>query len=290
MSASLQPKNKTKLSPGQLEALVVLLTDEDPAVYRTVRQKLLSHGQQASQCLQAHLLSSDAVLRRRARELVNYLARQSADNAFLGFCLTHGEDFDLEEAIWLMARTRYPEANAEAYAALLDDFAGELRERIDFGARPAEILRVINHYLFDDLGFAGNQGEYYDPENSYLNRVVDRRLGNPISLCVIYLQVARRLHLPVAGIGMPGHFLCRFQSSTEEIFIDAFNRGKLLTKAECVRYLVQSNGGFSDGFLAPVTPKRILQRICANLLQIHSELKDEEEAARIQRYIVALSR
>jgi regulator of sirC expression with transglutaminase-like and TPR domain len=96
--------------------------------------------------------------------------------------------------------------------------------------------------------------------------------------------------LPVAGIGMPGHFLCRFQCSTDELYIDAFNRGKLLSRTDCVKYLVQTNYGFQEGLLSPATPRRILLRMCSNLHQIYLHLKLAEETARLQRYIVALAK
>ena len=105
--------------------------------------------------------------------------------------------------------------------------------------RSGDLLLIINHYLFDELGFTGNEENYYDPENSYLNRVMDQRTGNPINLCLLYMLLARRLRLPVAGIGLPGHFICRYQSTAAEIYLDPFNRGKFLTKADCVQYLAQ---------------------------------------------------
>ena len=106
--------------------------------------------------------------------------------------------------------------------------------RIDFNETHKEILTTINNYLFDELGFSGDEENYYDPQNSYLNRVVDRRKGNPINLSLLYLLLARRLKLPVAGIGLPGHFICRYQSTSDEIYIDAFHDGKFLTKADCI--------------------------------------------------------
>jgi len=120
--------------------------------------------------------------------------------------------------------------------------------------------------------------------------VVDNRTGNPMTLCLVYLFVGRRLRLPLAGIGMPGHFLCRFQSSIEELFIDAFNRGKLLTKADCIKYLVHTRDGFKESYLAPVTPRMILLRICTSLHQIYLKLGWSEEVSRFQRYIIALAK
>src|ERR1043166_4413497 len=291
MNSSVVTENSPALSETQRTALIKLLSDEDAAVYHVVRGKILSYGQSASVWMQPHVLSSDPVLRRRAQEIIDYLARQSADNRFLAFCLSqHGEDLDVEQGSWLLAQTRYPDINVAAYQALLDNYAGDLREQIDFGAKPDQILAAINQYLYSELGFHGNEQNYYEPENSYLNRVIDRRTGNPISLCMVYLFLARRLHLPVAGIGMPGHFLCRFQCPTDELYIDAFNRGKLLSRTDCVTYLVQTNYGFQEVLLAPATPRRILLRMCSNLHQIYLHLKLADETARLQRYIVALAK
>ncbi len=290
MNASVTSEKPKALSESQKGALIRLLSDDDTSVYRLVREKILSHGQEVSGWMRPHVLSSDPVLRRRAQEILDYLARQSADNRFLAFCLSQGEDFDLEQGTWLLAQTRYPDINVVAYKALLDSFAGDLRDKIDFGDTPRRILATIDDYLFAELGFQGNERNYYEPENSYLNRVIDRRTGNPMSLCMIYLFISRRLKLPVAGIGMPGHFLCRFQCSTDEIYIDAFNKGRLLTKADCVKYLLNTSYGFQEGLLAPATPRRILLRMCSNLHQIHVHLKLTDETARSQRYIVALAK
>ena len=287
-SSSTQPSEA--LSDGQRAALLNLLTDDDMAVYHTIRGKILSYGQSAADWLRPHTLSTDPVLRRRANELIHYLARQQADNRFLAFCLNQGEDLDIEEGGWLLSQTQYPDINIAAYQALFDSYAGDLRERIDFGATPESILATINQYLFDDLNFTGNETNYYDPDNSYLNRVVDRRTGNPISLCLVYYFVARRLRLPIVGIGMPGHFLIRFQSSTGEVYIDAFNRGKLLTKADCVKYLLHTSHGFQESYLAPVSHRRVLLRVCSNLHQIYAQLELAEETSRLQRYIVALAK
>src|SRR5262249_24345838 len=131
---------------------------------------------------------------------------------------------------------------------------------------------------------------FYDPESIYLNCVLDNKLGNAISLCAVYLAVTRRLRLPVAGIGMPGHFLCRYQGTQGEIFIDAFRKGKFLNKADCVRMLANADQESHDGFLAPVSPRRILLRMCANLHHTFTSLEMTDEMSRMQRYIIALSK
>ena len=291
MSSSIADKLAASLTQKERAALITLLADEDVAVYRSVREKILSYGQSAREWLRPHALSNDPVLRRRAKEIIHHLARQAVDDQFLGFCLkNHGENFDLEPALWLLAQTCYPDLNAEAYKALLDNYAHELRERLSPGAKPKQSLGLINQFLFTELGYRGDEENYYDPENSYLNRVMDRRLGNPISLCLVFMLVAWRLKLPVVGVGLPGHFLARFQNSSNEIYIDAFDRGRFLTKNDCIHHLVRNNYPLDDDHFSPASPHRILMRICANLYQSYQNLKRAEETARFQRYVIALAR
>jgi regulator of sirC expression with transglutaminase-like and TPR domain len=282
--------SRQEISQSQRVALLSLLGDEDPLVYRTVREKLLSCGPPAAEWLRPHTMSSDPALRRRARQIVIHFDRQAADDHFLAFCLRHGEEFDLEQAAWLFAQTQYPLINVEAYQAVLDGYANELRGRLEGSGGPQQILTIINHYLFGDLGFTGNEANYYDPENSYLNCVIDQRTGNPINLCLLYILLARRLRLPIAGIGLPGHFICRYQSTAAELYLDPFNRGKLLTKADCVQYLVSANCSLRDDYLAPVSARRFLLRVCSNLHQVYQRLELAAESVRLQRYLVALAR
>lgn len=288
--AERMPERVIEPRETEKQAFFNLLSDEEPSIYHATRAKILTYGHGAIRWLQPCTLSSDPVLRRRAIEIIQHLARQASDNRFIAYCLSQSQEMDVEEGALLLAQTQYPDVNVLAYQALFDSYAADLREQVDPGAPADQIIAVINHYLFEQLGYCGNEENYYDPDNSYLSRVVDRRTGNPISLCCIYLFVARRLKLPLAGIGMPGHFLCRFQTPTEEIYIDAFNRGKLLTKAECRKYLMQTRDIFKETDLAPVTGRGTILRMCSNLHAIYSKVELSEEITRLQRYIVALAR
>jgi regulator of sirC expression with transglutaminase-like and TPR domain len=290
MRAPAPLKGTERLTDSQRTALISLLGDEDQSVYETVRAKLVSFGEQVVTWLKPYTISDDPLLRRRAQQIILGFERKTADERFMNFCGSRGEDLPLEDGVWQLAKTQYPEINVTAYEALLDAYAASLRTRINFTGTAEEILDTLNRYLFNELHFSPNEANYYDPDNSYLNRVLDKRTGNPISLCTVYLLLGRRLKLPITGIGLPGHFVCRYQTSTAEIYVDAFNRGKLLTKADCIKYLLHTHHGLEEGYLAPVTPRRILLRMCANLHQIylHNELADE--TARFQRYLVALAK
>jgi len=288
MSSAVMPP-APPLSENQKVALISLLADEDPGIHQMVRGKLIGYGTTALTWLRPYALVDDPILRARVREIIQYIQRQANDNSFLCFCLNSREDLDLEEAVGLLAQARYPEANFDAYAALLDEYADEIGARISAERSGDRVLEVINQFLFRDLGFTGNEKYESDPANCYLNYVMDKRTGNPISLCTVYLLIARRLRLPVTGIGLPGHFVCRYQSPTREVYVDAFYGGKFLTKADCIRFLIQTNHGLHEGYLAPVTPRRMLLRMCSNLQQTYLHLEKMDDASRVKRYLVALS-
>lgn len=290
MTPAAERTSDLAFSDSQKAALLTLLADDDPEVYSTIRETIIERGPAAGEWMREHRLEDDPKLRRRVKEIVAHFDRQTTDTDFLKFCLNKSDKINVERGAWLLSRTKYPEISLPGYTAVLDNYVSELMDRIDFGASPGRILGTINFYLYQYLGFHGDMEDYYDPQNSYLSRVIDRLRGNPISLSAIYVFICRRLHLPVVGIGMPGHFICRFQTSREQIYIDPFQKGKLMTKGDCIKMLLQSGHEINDSFIAPVTPRRMLLRMCSNLQHAYSIREEAEDATRMQRYIVALSR
>ncbi len=279
-----------QFTDAQLSAMLTLLGDEDPEVHSAIRAKLLAGGEPVFRFLGRHHLHPEPSVRLRVRELLGQREAALRDGEFMAFVLGQGEQFDLEDGVWRFSLARYPDINVAAFRAQLDAWADRVRGSLGAGASGAETLLALNQVLFVELGFRGNADDYYDPANSYVNRVMDRRRGIPISLSAVYLFVARRLGLPVTGIGMPGHFLCRYQTPREEIYIDAFNGGKLLDRADCKRRIEALAVEHDDSHLAPVTSRRMLQRMIANLHLLHKERKQRAEAERLQRHLVALSR
>jgi regulator of sirC expression with transglutaminase-like and TPR domain len=290
MEATLSKPGSAPFSVGERQALVKLLTDEDPAVYRAIRGEIVARGEWAAEWMRSFALCGDPLLRRRSQEIVCHFDRQKADSEFLEFCLKNGEDLDLEQGVWLLARTRHPGVNIEGYRALLDSYAGSLLDIIDFGAEPEGMLADINEFLFSREGFQGRSADQIGPADCYLNQVVDDRLGDDLSLGLIYLFVCQRLGLPVAGIGMPGHFLCRFQTLREEIYIDAYHKGRLLTKNACIRFLRETGRRYDERFLAPSSSRQALLRLCSKLHQGHVNRNQIKERDRVQRYLIALSK
>ena len=135
--------------------------------------------------------------------------------------------------------------------------------------------------LFVDYGFRGNTSDYHDPRNSFLNDVIDRRVGIPITLSAIYLEVARRLKFAVQGVGMPGHFVVKCRSGDEEIFLDPFNAGSVLTRQQCRDFIGQmklEDGQSTERWLRRVTNRQILARMLTNLKVIYLKAEAFDKA------------
>jgi len=283
------PLELASLSEKDKGALVRLLSDPDPEVFQAIRQTLVNCGIEARPWLKAGLNSGDRLVRKHSWELFTQLERCVADREFVAFCNRGGEQLNLEKGLWLLVRTAFPGFDQGAYQAQLDGYAEQVREVCDPTQSKPAALMAINRVLYRKERFRGDKASYYDPQSSYLNRVIDRRLGNPISLCLVYLFVARRLGLPVTGVGMPGHFILRLQSPAFTIYIDAFNGGNFLTHSDCATRLKQCGYGLDSGFLSTTTPRRVLMRICSNLHQIYQKNRHLGERDRIQKYLIKLA-
>jgi len=180
----------------------------------------------------------------------------------------HRDDVPLDLAALQLASIEFPDLEPEQFLALLDSHAAELGGRVNRSAAGPEFIRQANQYLFDELGFRGNEDDYYHPRNSCLNEVLTSRTGLPITLSVVYMEIARRLGRPVVGIGLPGHFLVQYNDGLCEMYIDPFHRGQLLEASEC-HQLAKSMAGVDTGgdpkALAPAGNWQILVRMLGNL-------------------------
>jgi regulator of sirC expression with transglutaminase-like and TPR domain len=181
----------------------------------------------------------------------------------------HGPDasIPLDLAWALLTAHAHPAVDPDALVVRLDDLAAGCR---------TPTLDGLRHHLFVDQGFLGNDVDYYDPANSYLDDVLDRHLGIPITLAVVTMEVGRRLGVPVAGVGLPGHFLLRDRVDPE-VFIDPFRRGELLDREGCRTVLQRLHGPQADldpAWLEPVSRVSILERMLANLVGIFQQRRD----------------
>ena len=201
------------------------------------------------------------------------------------------EQINLDKAALYLAKEEYPELDVEEYLNVLDVMAAEIKERLPKENYPLRIIKSINNYLYQDLGFRGNTRDYYDPRNSFLNQVIERRTGIPITLALFYLEIAKRINFPMVGIGMPGHFLIKPDFEDADIYVDAFNEGEILFPQDCAERLAQIYGqpvAMRPEFLEAVGPKKLLTRMLTNLKVIYINRAEELKALAVIERILLL--
>ena len=200
-----------------------------------------------------------------------------------------GDECELGRAALTIARIAYPELEVARYLGELDALAAAVRPRLAAVGRDEHPVTAVTQYLFEERGFHGNSDDYYDPRNSYLNEVLDRRTGIPISLSVVLIEICARLGVAVEGVGFPGHFLVRVAGSAGPVMLDPFHGGRIIGHDEILERLrtFYAAGGGPAGanvvrelpmVLQATAPTGILARMLANLLRIYLDRNDHEHA------------
>jgi regulator of sirC expression with transglutaminase-like and TPR domain len=182
------------------------------------------------------------------------------------------DQIDLGRAALAIAKQEYPELDIAGCLSQLDGLGRAVELRLGDQKNPYRIMAALNTVLFKELGFEGNRAEYYDPQNSFLNDVIARKRGIPISLSVLYMEVARRVGLSLAGVGFPGHFLLKYQAEDNEIIIDVFNKGEILAREDLEQLLQQLYRGqlsYQSEFVVALGKRDILRRLLNNLKLIY---------------------
>lgn len=277
------------LGHGEIQALITLLGDDDAHVHNVARERLLQIGEPAATFLrEASNADGDGKVRIAARNVLAQLQEEDVTSSFYLLSLLNDEQIDLEQAVFLLARLSLPDLDVAPYQRQLDQLAQKIMQRLaglHHQHDRTRVLQVMNQVLIDEEGFSGNIEDYYDPANSFLNCVLERRTGIPITLSVIYLLIGRRLHLPIRGINMPVRFICQYYSPPDSFYFDPFNKGQVLTRMECAKLVQQSRQPFHDGLLAPAGARDIIARMIRNLLVIYHHHENHEQIERFNRIV-----
>jgi regulator of sirC expression with transglutaminase-like and TPR domain len=201
-----------------------------------------------------------------------------------------GDDFALDRAALLIAAEEYHELPIDDYLRKLDALAERVASRLHGDAGPHETLTRMRIVLVDEEGFRGNTEAYYDPRNSFLNDVLDRRTGIPIALSTVYMEVGRRIGFCLQGVGFPGHFLVKHRTASEEIIVDPFHDARILETVDLQRQLDATFGGkirHEPELLRAITSRELLFRMLSNLKSIYVRERDTERAlAAVERMLV----
>ena len=203
-------------------------------------------------------------------------------------------DLDLAEAALLIARNAGQELDVGHYLSRIDELAAQLARRLPRPASDTDRILALNTFLFQDQGFGPNVEDYYDLRNSFLNEVLERRLGIPISLSVVYMEVGRRIGLPLQGINFPGHFLVKCKLSEGTVILDPYARGISLGVHELQQRLREARGGevsraILAGMLVSAGKKQILARMLRNLKAIYLRRHEHAQALSASDWVIALA-
>ena len=199
-------------------------------------------------------------------------------NAFKQLLNQPDNDISLAKAALMVAKLEYPELNINDYLLKIQNIAEEIHNRLPATANAAEILKQLNHVLFIEKGYEGNTDSYYDPRNSFLNDVIERKLGIPISLSILYIELGNALGLPLSGISFPGHFLVKLEISDGAIVLDPYFGGISLNEEDIEDRLREYYGATLNksrtyGVLSSSTNREIILRVMRNLRNLY--IQDE---------------
>lgn len=266
-----------------MRALLSLLDTESESSVRVLIQQMRSFSDEQLRRL-AELAAAVSPVQRHVDLLLSEREAPRVQALFLEW-MSAGQQ--LEDGVLLVARTGYPRLDAAAVRRELDELAAEVRPYLPAGERVKQ-LKALTHRLHNVHRFHGNRSEHDDPENSYLNRVLERRTGLPISLSILYVLVGRRLDLPIFGVALPGHFIAALRTTGPTIYFDPFDSGAVLTTPEIVQRVRQTGLVFHTEHLRPADSHTIIRRMLTNLVNSFDASKDLERLSLVRRYLSVL--
>ncbi|GMQ31065.1 transglutaminase-like domain-containing protein [Algoriphagus confluentis] len=277
-----------ELTPAELIALVSLLDDPDLEVKNHVKDKIVSLGYGIIPFLEQRWESSfNPELQKEIEELVHDLQFSLLKDRLQDW--KDSEDRDLLTGLWIINTYQYPDLEFEKLNAEMHQIYFEVWTSFKNDLQPYDQIRIINNVLFNTLRFSANTKNFHSPGNSMLSTVLDTKKGNPISLCAIYLLVAKKLGLPVYGVNLPNLFVLTYKSSDITFYINAFNKGLIFSRQDIYNYLEHLKIEPREEFFEPCSYLEIILRSLRNLAHSFEKLGEASKVAEIKELIAILS-
>jgi len=267
------------------DALARLLGDEDPETTRLVSEQFARMAEDDPGCVEALARSSHEPIARSAAKVLMDLHGRAARDEFSLLCHFGGDQFDIEQAAWQLARALQPDIPTADHEEQVNVWGIEFLTRIPDAASNLERVRLLGRFLSGELRFRGNSDCYYCQENSLLPHVLPTRLGIPISLSLVYMMVGARAAMKIEGINLPGHFIARHG----EVFFDPFHGGRVVDRNELRGILRRQGIEFRESHLLPATPRQFLMRLLANLLFVYEMDGDGERQTLVKGWMDAIT-
>ena len=288
-----------EISNKDLNALINLLDDPDDGVFSVVRNKLLDLGEKVIPVLEsAWETSFNPLLQTRIENIIHRIQFEKIKDALAQWKKT--ETNDLWEGAMLIVRYQYPDINEEKLQKQVQLIKQDVWLELNENLTALEKIKVINHIMFDVHRFGGNTENYHAPENSFLNKVIENKKGNPLSLSILYLLIARQLELPVYGINLPEHFVLAYIDEHEDVshpwedrilfYINPFSKGAVFSRKEIDMFLKQLNIAPEKSYYTPCNNVHIVQRLIRNLISAYTRSGNSEKVEEMEELIRVLEK
>lgn len=251
----------------QLKALVTLLDDPDREVFEQVESELINSGPGVIPFLEESWQSSpDDILQSRLETVIEKIQFEDISKELFLWKKYHQDD--LLKGMLILNRFQYPSLDEQKVYNELSNLSRQAWLQMMYDMSPKEHVKFLNGIIFQDFGLSGNVADYHDPQNSYLSRVLERKKGNPLSICVIYAWIAQKLDLPIYGVNLPRHFMLAYMDESDEVmfYINGFNRGQLMKPQDIAAFLKHMNLPEHEAYTKPCDNLSIIKRVIRNLI------------------------
>lgn len=280
------------IDPVEIKSLIKLLDDPDSEIFEHIHEKLLSYGSEAVGYLEsAWEQAFDPILQDRIANLVHEIQFGIVkDELRLWY---QSGSFDLLQGVLTVNKYQYPDLDEQKVINQIEAIKRDIWQQMMYEASPAEQVKLINHVFYNIYGFSGNTSNHQDPQNSYLNQVLETKKGNQISLAIIYSIIAQKLDIPVYGVNLPQHFILAYVDESMEtefeggilFYINAFNRGVMFGRRDVDMFLKTLKLRAEKQFYEPCSNTDIIRRILRNLISAYENLGSAEKVAELNELL-----
>lgn len=273
----------------KLASVLKLLDDESTEIQRIVQNQLYENALEIVLNKNGYRSGLNKVNQFQFDNLLNELHLEITIQAFRSLFGNATEDVDLEGAILIISYWSDPTANCAELMQQLDAMSISISADLPKTGHPLAFIGHISDYLFHELKISGNSTDYYNPDNSFLHKVIQTKKGIPITIAILYILISNRLGLPVYGVPLPGHFILKFYNEEDEIFFDPFYNGKVYSRQMCYRYLQNVNAENREKILNGCSNFDIVTRVLKNLQLVYSSYQyDTEKVIQIESILEML--
>jgi regulator of sirC expression with transglutaminase-like and TPR domain len=285
------------MESNKINALVSLLDDPDYEVFSEIKTQLLTLGIEAIPFLEnAWETSFDTTLQKRAEEIIHDIQYNSVSNELENWIKNGG--VDLIEGIAAVARYQYPDLKTETIKLQLNEIKNDIWLELNHNLTALEIVRVVNHIIFDVHGFTGNTTNFHAPQNSFINIVMETKKGNPLMLSILYIYLAEQLDLPIFGVNLPEHFVLAYTDNEQKksdwknadvlFYINPFSKGTVFSKKDIDQFLKQIKLEHNDSYYKPCDNVNMLVRLLRNLSNSFDKIAYPQKAKEINNLLIKL--